>query len=87
MPDRFTSHAPTITGPATRGFSITPSDSAALPEVTRALYVGSSGAVALRLIEGQTVTFSGLAAGTLLPLRADRVLATGTTAGNLLGLA
>ncbi|OQP84641.1 hypothetical protein BTR14_18620 [Rhizobium rhizosphaerae] len=86
MPDRFNAHAPSMTGPATRGFAITPSDSAALPEITRAVYVGVSGALALRLSEGQTVTLANVPAGSILPLRADLVLATGTTAGGLVGL-
>jgi hypothetical protein len=86
MPDRFSSNIPSLTSPATHGFSVTPSDTLDLTEVTRALYVGSGGAVALRLLSGQSVTFAGVAAGSILPVRADRVLATGTTAGSIVGL-
>lgn len=58
----------------------TPSDTDIYdPPVT--VYVGGAGAVAIEpAIGGNTVTFSGLAAGSTLPCRARRVLATGTTA-------
>ena len=58
----------------------------ARPLVTRAIYVGSGGTLAVRLLSGQTVTFAGVSAGSILPPRADRVLATGTTAGSIVGL-
>lgn len=86
MPDRFSSNAPSLTAPASHGFSIAPSDTLDLPEATRAVYVGSGGTLALRLVSGATVTLSGVPGGTLLPLRSDRILATGTTAGALVGL-
>ncbi len=86
MPDRFSSNMPSLTSPATHGFAVTPSDTLDLTETTRALYVGSGGTLALRMLSGQTVTFAGIAAGSILPVRADRVLATGTTAGSLVGL-
>jgi hypothetical protein len=35
---------------------------------------------------GATVSFVNLAAGSILPIRATRVHATGTTAGDLVGL-
>ncbi len=86
MPDRFSSNIPSLTSPATHGFTVTPSDTIDLSEVTRAIYVGSGGALAVRLLSGQTVTFAGVSAGSILPLGADRVLATGTTAGSIVGL-
>lgn len=86
MPDRYSTNTPSLTGPAVHAFPITPNDAADLPEVTRALYIGGAGAVVLRLSSGQTVTFAGLSAGSLLPVRADRVLAVGTTATGLVGM-
>ncbi|MBW9063152.1 hypothetical protein JNB71_07465 [Rhizobium herbae] len=86
MPDRFSSYILSPTSPATHGFIVTPSDTIDLPEMTRAIYVGSGGVLAVRLLSGQTVTFAGVSAGSILPLRADRVLATGTTAGSIVGL-
>jgi hypothetical protein len=42
--------------------------------------------VKLTTINGDTVTFTALPVGTLLPIRAKLVFSTGTTATNLLGL-
>lgn len=86
MPDRFSSNASSLSAPATNAFAITPNDAADLPEVTRAVYVGTGGNVAVRLISGQSVVFTGVSGSVILPIRADRVLSTGTTASNLIGL-
>jgi hypothetical protein len=86
MPDPFSSHAPGLESPAAHGFPVTPSDGADLIDVTRAIYVGGSGNLALTLLSGATLTFTGVAGGTLLPLRARAVKATGTTATSIVGL-
>ncbi|OJF93632.1 spike base protein, RCAP_Rcc01079 family [Pararhizobium antarcticum] len=86
MPDRFSSNAPSLTGPATHAFDVTPSDTLDLADVTRAVYVGVGGALAVRMLSGQTITLSGVTGGSTLPLRIDRVLATGTTATGIVGL-
>lgn len=86
MPDRYAQTAIALSSPATHAFPITPADLADLPETTRGIYVGGSGALALKMPSGAVVTFSGVPQGTVLRLRADRVLATGTTATGLVGL-
>ncbi len=86
MPDRFSSNIPSLTSPATHAFAIAPNDTTDLSEVTRAVYIGGGGALAVRMLSGQTVTFSGATGGSTLPLRVDRVLATGTTATGIVGL-
>jgi hypothetical protein len=86
MPDLFSNHAPGLESPAVHGFAVTPSDGVDLVDVTRAVYVGGSGNVALTLLSGATLTLAGVAGGTLLPLRAKAIKATGTTATNLVGL-
>lgn len=86
MPDRFQTLSPGLEAPASHGFAITPSDSDALIEVTRALYVGGAGAIAVVLSSGASVTLSGIAGGTILPLRLSQVKSTGTTATSLVGL-
>jgi hypothetical protein len=75
------------TSSARRAAAVTFSDSAVL-ENTRALYVGAGGNVRVDMVEGGTVTFSNLAPGTILPIQAVRVYATGTTvvAGSVLAL-
>jgi hypothetical protein len=49
------------------------------------LYVGGAGDVNLIDGEGRTVKFSGVPAGTSLPLQVRRVLSSGTTATLILG--
>jgi hypothetical protein len=86
MSDRFASHAPSLTGPASSGFAIVPDDTLLLPETTRALFVGSGGSLAVEMVSGVALTFEAVADGALLPVRVSRVLATGTTAGAIVGL-
>ena len=75
-----------ITGPAVRMFAVTPSDGSDLTWTTRMLFVGVGGNVAVRdQNTGSTITHLNVASGTYLgPFAIDRVLATGTTATNLI---
>ena len=86
MSEKYQGRADDIGAPARGGFAITTSDSADLLAETRAIYVGSAGDLVAVLASGDEVTFVGLAGGTVLPVRAKRVKATGTTAGDLVGL-
>lgn len=86
MPDRFADHAIGLESPASHGFAIAPSDGADLVETTRAIYVGSSGNLAVTLASGAEVTLTGIPGGTLLPVRLRRIRATGTTATAIVGL-
>jgi hypothetical protein len=67
---------------AVGGFSaaaVTPSDGTVF--APSAIYVGGAGAVAVMPADGVgPVTFSGVAAGTVLPVLVTQVYATGTTA-------
>jgi len=67
-------------------FEITPSDASDLPQVVRALYIGGSGDIKVADVSGNAATFVGLTAGSILPIRAYRVMSTGTTATNLVGI-
>lgn len=75
-----------ITAPANRAAAVTPNDSSDLAFVTRALYVGGAGDIALVTSGGDTVTFAAVPAGSILPVRAKRVLTTGTTATNIIAI-
>ena len=86
MPDPFAQHAAALDAPASHAFAISPSDADDLPSVTRALYVGSGGAIAVHMLSGETAVFTNVASGTVLPLRLRRVLETGTSATDLVGL-
>ena len=86
MTDSFRSHTRSLTSPPEHALAIQPDDVADLPQVTRALYVGGDGDVAVVMRGGERVIFAGVAGGTLLPIRVSRVLAGGTTATGVLGL-
>lgn len=60
---------------------VTPSDTVDLAFVSRALYVGGAGNITVIMAgDGSTVLFSAVPAGLVLPIRVNRVKATGTTA-------
>ena len=59
--------------------AVTPSDTADLPQFS-VIYVGGAGNVKVTTAQGSAVTFSGVNAGTVIPVRVRRVWATGTTA-------
>ena len=84
--DRYENHSPSLVSPATDGANVAPSDGADLAQVTRALYVGQGGDLSLRLASGSEVVLAGVVGGTLLPVRAERVRATGTTAAGIVAL-
>lgn len=84
--DKFSDFPTNLTAPAREGAVVTPNDQTDLTVLPRALFVGQGGAVAVNLAGGQSVVFSGLASGTILPVRPRRVLATGTTATAIIAL-
>jgi len=82
MADPLFNRSAELDSPAWDAATVTPSNDADLPRApTRAVYVGSDGSLEVVMAGGGTVTFSGLAAGTILPIRVDRVRATGTATG------
>ena len=86
-PDDFGSLQPGISGPASKAVAITPNNSADLAFATRAIYVGGGGDLRVEMQdEAAPVTFVGVVAGTILPIRVARVFVTGTTATSLVGL-
>ncbi len=86
MTDEFSHHSETLTAPATAAEALMPSDTVPLTFVTRALYVGQGGDVTLRLRSDDVVVLRNLQAGVIYPLRIVQVMATGTTAADLVGL-
>jgi hypothetical protein len=86
MPDEFEDHQTGLTSPAWAAVAIVPSDSVPLAQTTRAIYVGQTGNLRLRMASTDVVTLASVPAGAMLPLRVAQVLATGTTAGALIGL-
>lgn len=86
MKDEFESYATGLTGPARAADPITPDDANDLAVATRALYVGTAGSLQVRMVSGQTISFANVQAGVVYPLRIAQVMATGTTAADLVGL-
>lgn len=65
-----------------RWAAITPSNSADLPSgITRAIYVGGAGNLVADSEKGETVTFTGMVAGQIYPLRVRRVREATTATG------
>lgn len=87
MSDWKINAASTLESPAWTAVAVTPADSdlAAMP--TKALYVGVAGNVAVVMAGGgSAVTFVGVPAGAILPIRVDRVNSTNTTATSIVAL-
>jgi hypothetical protein len=72
--------------PAEYAAAVTPSDSTDLATTARALFIGGAGNANVDMPDGGTVLFSGLAAGSILPVRVRRVRATSTTATLIIAL-
>ncbi|MCD7059664.1 spike base protein, RCAP_Rcc01079 family [Pelagibacterium xiamenense] len=86
MSTTFPGRTASMSGPAGDVFTITPDDAVDLAQTTRAIYVGVTGDLAVVAASGAQATFAGVPGGTVLPLRVARVLASGTSAGSLVGL-
>jgi hypothetical protein len=73
--------------PAYRLRAITPSDSTELQFLPKALYIGVGGNLSLVAEEDSAaVTLQNVASGSIIPVRAKLVRATGTTASGIVAL-
>lgn len=88
MTDAFSRRADSAEAPSAHPFAVVPSNAAPLATIPKALYVGTGGTLVLRTTSGTAdVTFKNLANGQILPVRAQFVRATGTTAADIVALA
>lgn len=71
---------------ATGAETVVPSDTIDLKFISRGLWIGVGGNVAVVMANGSRVTFVGIAAGTLLPIRISRVDSTSTTATTMVSI-
>ena len=85
MSDKFKNFSSHLESPAENAAAITPSDVTDLVNATRSIYIGGAGNLKIDTVAGDTVTLNGVVAGTVIPVRVQRVYATGTTATNLVG--
>lgn len=80
-------HVFTVSGKgATTCTAITTSDSTTYTPMLDALYVGVTGNVTIVDGDGDTVLFTAVPAGMVLPVSCSKVMATGTTASAIVGL-
>ena len=85
--DNFAGYGYGLDSPAANAAAVTPSDSADLDYTTRGLFIGVDGDVAVYMTGTTTArVFKGAFAGSILPIRVDRVLATDTTATDIVAL-
>jgi hypothetical protein len=85
--NKFDNRRTELNSPARRAVAVTPSDSSQLPFVTRWLYIGTAGDLAIVTDEGDTVILRNVPAGTWQYLMVRQVRATGTTAENIVAMA
>lgn len=87
MADPFTGVVDSLTAPARRALILTPSDTVPLPEIPKAIYVGTGGNIAMRGAGGgPDQLWKNVQDGSILPFRVQYLRATGTTASDLLAL-
>lgn len=86
MSDEF-EYNPGLDSPIEKAESVTPNDTTDLPNIPRALWIGTGGNIAL-VPKGQTtgVIIQNVPDGTLLPIRAKRITAAGTTATDIIAM-
>lgn len=77
--DTYDAYSRGLESPLSSAVEVAPDDANDLLHVSRAVFVGGGGDLRVIMLEGQTVTFAGLASG-WHPIRVRRVLATGTSA-------
>lgn len=82
--DRHTNKAQVINTPITGAFTITPSDTTDLPQVTLSIYVGQAGKLKATMMDGSIVTYPHLEIGRH-PLRIKRVWDVASKADLLVG--
>ncbi|HEY0147557.1 MAG TPA: hypothetical protein VGB70_00990 [Allosphingosinicella sp.] len=87
MADAFAGGVDSVTAPAMRAVAVVAHDVDALADIPKALFVGTGGDVMLRGAGGGAdVLFKNVPDGSVLPVRAQFVRATGTTASDIVGL-
>ena len=77
MADTFAGTSTPMTGPANDAAEITPGASALAFE-PRGVYVGGAGDLTVTMKGGGDVTFAGVPAGSILPIRVTHILGAST---------
>lgn len=86
--DAYRSSNDTLNTGARAPFAITPNDGTEIAIIPKAIYIGTTGNLTLRGIDGAAdVVFKNVPAGMILDVRPQFIRATGTTAADIVGLA
>lgn len=80
MAERASFDAVVTGAPYAHAVGVTKSDSTTFSPPFREIYVGGTGDVTITTLDGTTVLFSAVPAGTRIPIRGDQIKSTGTTA-------
>ncbi len=83
--DNFRNYRQELNSPASDAAEITPGASP-MANVSRGIYIGGAGNLSLITVAGTTVVFSSVPAGTVLTIMATHILATNTTATNIVSM-
>ncbi len=87
MADQFSGTMDSVSSPATRAVAVVPHDLNPLADIPKALYVGTGGNITMRGVAGiADQLWKNVQSGTILPVRAQYVRATGTSAADILAL-
>lgn len=84
--DDYATYKAGLDSPYEHAAAVTPNDSADLTNVTRGIFVGGAGNLRITTLGGEGVVLTGVAAGSVLRVRATRVFSTSTTATNIMAL-
>ena len=86
MADAFSTFSPDLSSPCMNAEAVTKHDTNNMAQTSRALFVGGAGNLVAVMAGGTTVTFTGVVAGSILPIRVTRVNSTNTTATNIVSI-
>ncbi len=85
--DDYSGFSVVPSGPCRHAAAVTPSDTVArLAAVSRFLFVGGAGTLTVIMEDGAVVLFTGVLAGSVLPIQVSQVKNTGTTCANVVAL-
>ncbi|MCO5092613.1 hypothetical protein [Bosea sp. (in: a-proteobacteria)] len=84
--NRYANNAMSAIGPAVMLRAVTPHDSDELEYVTNGIVAGVAGTIAVVALEDASPVALTVIPGQLLPIRARKIMATGTTATGIVAL-
>ena len=90
MADKFIGSQSGVSDPARRAVLVTPDNVTDLADIPTALYVGTGGDITMIGVDAAPAApgllWKNVPSGAILPFRARRILAAGTSAANILAL-